>query len=96
MIGNVLDGFFLINLSNIPVTLRVEIDFIVKKFVGSFRVDGLVRATLGFLGGWSAFSDGFLLVAWPVTLGGKLPSNFFLAAACWLMKALLLLSYISA
>ena len=39
--GNVLNGFFLINLSSIPVTLRVRIGFISKKLIDSFREEGL-------------------------------------------------------
>ena len=41
VMGNVLDGFFLINLGSIPITLRVGIGPLSKNFVGSFRVDGL-------------------------------------------------------
>ena len=41
MAANVLDGFFLIDLTSVSVTLRVGIGFISKELVGSFEVDGL-------------------------------------------------------
>ena len=41
MTANVLDGFFLIDLTSVSVTLRVGIGFISKELVGSFEVDGL-------------------------------------------------------
>ena len=41
MTSNILDGLFLINLSSIPITLRVGIGLIGKELVGSFGVDGL-------------------------------------------------------
>lgn len=41
LMGTVPNGFFLISMSNPPVTLRVGVGFISKKLVGSFRVNGL-------------------------------------------------------
>ena len=42
--GNILDGFFLVNLNNIPITLRVGIGLIDEELVGSFGVGGLGRS----------------------------------------------------
>ena len=42
--GNVLDGFFLVNLNSILVTLRVGIGLIGKELIDSFGVDGLGRS----------------------------------------------------
>ena len=44
MTGNVLDGFFLVNLNSILVTLRVGIGLIDEELIGSFGVDGLGRS----------------------------------------------------
>jgi len=39
--GTIPDGFFLVSMSNTPVSLRVGVGFIGKKLVSSFRIDRL-------------------------------------------------------
>jgi len=42
--SSILDRFFLVNLSSIPVNLRVKVGLIGEELVGSFGVDGLGRS----------------------------------------------------
>ena len=42
--SSILDRFFLVNLSSIPVNLRVEVGLIGEELIGSFGVDGLGRS----------------------------------------------------
>ena len=41
LIGTIPNGFFLVSMGSIPITLRVGVGFISKKLVGSFKVDRL-------------------------------------------------------